>query len=202
MSKGFKFELSQVGPGLEELKKFAQALTVGDAYVVAGFTGDAAQKKGSNGRPSSVELGLIHEFGAPEVGVPARPFILASFQKHRAEYRRMLEVAVRKGIAAGVVSGTKGAAEYLRLLNLIGLKMATDMKAYVTQGPPIPPPNAPATLARKMRKGSWKKRAMPALDEFGRLKEPGAAGTPRPLVDTGRMVGSITWALKNAGGGK
>ena len=114
----------------------------------------------------------------------------------------MLTVAVQKGLAAGVASGLAGAHEYLRLLNLIGMKMAADMKGYITQGAGVPPPNAPATLARKLRKGSWKRKPMPALDDFGRLKDPGAAGTPRPLVDTGRMVGSLTWLVRRGGDDK
>lgn len=195
------FSLSSVGSGLEQLKKMADALTVGDAYVVAGVTGKKAEEK-SEGKPSSAELAVIHEFGAPEINVPARPFILATFDKHRQEYRRMLTVAVQKGVAAGVASGLAGAQEYLRLLNLIGMKMASDIKAYVTQGAGVPPPNSPATLARKLRKGAWKRKPMPALDEFGRLQDPGAAGTPRPLVDTGRMVGAITWLVRRGGDGK
>lgn len=193
-----KFGLSSIGPGLEGLKKALHAINMGDAYVVAGVTGKNATSERPDGL-TNVALALIHEFGAPEVGVPQRSFILASYRKHHAEYRAMLATAVKKAILAGLASGLAAAQEYTRLLSLIGLKMSMDMKAYVTQGPQIPPPNAPATLARKLNKGKWKRGAKPKLDEFGRLEDPNAAGSPRTLVDTGRLVGSITWELRHAG---
>ncbi len=54
-------------------------------------------------------------------------------------------------------------------LELIGQEMAADIKNYVTLGAGVPPPNAPSTIARK--------------------------GSSRPLVDTGEMVGSISYLV-------
>lgn len=200
MSKGVraKFGLSSIGPGLEGLKKALHAINMGDAYVVAGVTGSKATSERPDGL-TNVGLALIHEFGAPEVGVPQRSFILASYRKHHAEYRAMLATAVKRSIVAGVASGLAAAQEYTRLLSLIGLKMSMDMKAFVVGGTQVPPPNAPATLARKLAQGKWKGKNRPALDEFGRLENPDAPGSPRTLVDTGRLVGSITWELRGAG---
>lgn len=60
-----------------------------------------------------------------------------------------------------------------RLLNLLGAKAAADIKKRVTAGDSIPPPNAPATVAQK--------------------------GSDRTLVDTGRMVGAISYAVVISG---
>jgi hypothetical protein len=59
-------------------------------------------------------------------------------------------------------------------LGLAGLQMATDMKKGVTAGAGIPPPNKEATIKAK--------------------------GSSRPLVDTGRLVDSISWEVKLEGG--
>lgn len=197
------FSVSNVGPGLDELRKALRAITVGNACVAAGVVGKgaAAVRGEEGGEPlTNVKLALIHEFGAPAKGIPARPFILASFAKNRERYRAMLTVAVRRGIIAGVARGFEGAQEYLRLLELIGAQMAADMKAYVTQGPTIPPPNAPATLARKLERGKAElarrqRKALKRGDDPRQVK----VAEPRTLVDTGRMVNSITWELRGVG---
>lgn len=59
-----------------------------------------------------------------------------------------------------------------RGLGLIGAKLAADVKGRITAG--IDPPNAPTTVARK--------------------------GSSTPLVDTGRLLNSITWAVDEGEG--
>ena len=193
-----KFSVSSVGPGLDELRKLFDSVTVGKAYVVAGVTGDGATEERDGGM-THVKLALIHEFGCPEKQIPARPFIMPAFFEGKSTYQKMLQAVVRRSIVVGVAKGLEGAKEYMRGLGLIGLKMAADMKAFVVGGSPVPPPNAPVTLARKIAKGKWKKGEKPATDEFGRLADPSAKGAPRTLVDTGRMVGSITHEVRGAG---
>lgn len=56
-----------------------------------------------------------------------------------------------------------------RVLDMLGEWAAAQVKKRITTGEPIPPPNAPSTIRRK--------------------------GSARPLVDTGRMVGSITFRI-------
>lgn len=53
-------------------------------------------------------------------------------------------------------------------LDAIGAKAAADVKKTITDG--LSPPNAPSTVAAK--------------------------GSSKPLVDTGQLVGSITWAVE------
>jgi hypothetical protein len=56
------------------------------------------------------------------------------------------------------------------VLALMGERMKSDIKRQITTGAGIPPPNAPATIAAK--------------------------GSSRPLVDTGRLVGSIDYNVR------
>jgi hypothetical protein len=54
-------------------------------------------------------------------------------------------------------------------LDLMGLQMSNDVKRTITTGEGVPPPLSPTTIARK--------------------------GSSRPLVDTGRLLASITYAV-------
>lgn len=137
----------------------------------ARFAGNKAPKLGGGSGPSNIELALIHEFGAPSVGIPARPFIRGSFDKNAEKYVGMCWRLIRKVY--------EGFPER-QALGLLGLTMATDMKLGVTQGEGIQPGLAPATLRRK-------------LSKTRRGKKP--KDGPRALVDTGQMVGAISWEV-------
>jgi hypothetical protein len=165
MAIGAKVGIRVLDTGWNELLKVVKNLQDSKAYVKAGVFGD---KAGERGEPlTTVDLAVIHEFGAPSAGVPERSFIRSSFEKHRPEYI----AALRKLVAE--VYGLKMSIP--KALGIIGLRMATDMKRGITSGAGIPPPNAPATIARK--------------------------GSDRPLVDTGRLMNSITWHVVTKGSG-
>lgn len=70
-------------------------------------------------------------------------------------------------LAAGVFSGQMSATRALEILGAFG---ATEVKKTITEGAGVPPPNAPSTIAKK--------------------------GSSRPLVDTGRLLGSIQWEVE------
>lgn len=57
------------------------------------------------------------------------------------------------------------------MLKLLGEKMKADIKREITSGAGIPPPNAQSTIDRK--------------------------GSSRPLVDSGRLVGSIDYEVRS-----
>jgi hypothetical protein len=138
-------------------------------------------------QPTNVQLGIIHEFGRGHM--PARPFIRPAFARHREDYLALLRMLVASSVYSGKMPFDKA-------LRLIGVRMAADMKKYVTAGPPIPPPNSPAWAAEKARRGEWKlaqrrrraaKKGLPVVE--------GPALPPRTLVDTGQMVNSIDYAI-------
>lgn len=150
-------------------------------HAKAGVIGAKAKEEhedpeGGGKKLTNVQLAAIHEFGVPG-RIPARPFILGTFSLHRAEYRAQLRALVGTWYRRATKSG---AMPLRRALGLLGLKMEADMRNRVISGSGIPPPNAPSTIRQKMKKGEWNRG--------------GAAGgaAPRPLVDTGRLVGSIT----------
>lgn len=150
--------------GFDRLKKALEAARARGSYVKAGVLGTGAKE--DHGGATNVLIAAVHEFGSPENNIPERAPIRTAFTAHRREYLEMLRAVVKS------VYQLKGGLE--PGLGRIGMKMAVDIKRGITSGPGLPPPLAPATVARK--------------------------GSDRPLVDTGQLVNSITWEVVLRGG--
>jgi hypothetical protein len=88
-----------------------------------------------------------------------------SFVRSTFDARREELVELGKKLMTGVIDGK---IKLKPALDVMGSTLATAMKRKITEGAGVPPPNAPSTVAAK--------------------------GSSRPLVDTGRMLGAITWA--------
>lgn len=108
----------------------------------------------------NAELGLIHEYGAPSKGIPARPFMRQTFEHRRGEL-----IALQAKIAQGLIAG-KLTEE--RAMGLLGAWAAGAIKATITRDGNFAPLK-PATVKRK--------------------------GSDKPLIDTGQLVGSITFVV-------
>lgn len=138
-------------------------------YVKVGVLGGSRNRR--PGEPiTNVELALVHEFGAPSKGIPERSFIRAPFAAKRAEYLKML-----RGLVGGVFF--KGEMSIEKALAIMGERIAADFKKSM---PGTPPPNAESTLRKKLS-----------------LTRKGSTGDPRSLVDTGRLLNSITYEVVN-----
>lgn len=155
------------------MQRVIKQLKSGQAYVKAGVVGPEATAEHSKGLTNAL-LAMFMEFGTDSSnpfseqfasasggssgGVPARSFIREPFAAHRKEYLAALLELVPKVM--------EGKMTTKRALDLIGLKMATDMKKAIVKG--IPPPNAESTIAAK--------------------------GSSKPLIDSGKLLSSITHA--------
>lgn len=150
-------------------------------------SGQRAKDRAKANPLNNVQLGIIHEFGTKTM--PARPFIRPAFKRNKADYLKILRALVKASVYTGNMP-------FPRALAIIGARMAADMKKYVTAGPQIQPPNSPRWAAIKAMRGQWKwdARAAASRAKNKPVKE-GPIPPPRTLVDTGRMVGSITWAV-------
>jgi hypothetical protein len=201
-----KFSVTSIDRGLGRIRTQLKNLQTDKSYVKAGLMGKASKPR-DNARESrknkvpapltNVQLGIIHEFGTSKI--PARPFIRPAFEKQKAVYLELLKRMVRDSIYAGKMP-------YTRALGIIGAKMAADMKNYVTQGPQIPPPNQGypdgGYWLEKVERGYWKAadRARRAAKKNKPVRE-GPQLPPRTLVDTGRMIGSLTFGVVARGTG-
>jgi hypothetical protein len=128
---------------------------------------------------SAVELAAIHEFGSPRAGVPQRSFIRRTFEQNREEVAKKIAELASQFVFSRTRSTLRSLAFWkrqkprpsaARALGRLGAWGATLVKKTITTGAGVPPPNAPATIERK--------------------------GSRRPLVDTGRLLGAITWEVE------
>ncbi len=156
--------------GWREVQKLLRELSNGEAHVKVGVLGGPKKERGPGEPVDNVDLALIHEFGAPAVGIPERSFLRSTFNEGKTSYISMLRTLLGRVLDERRARKKAGLRMTLRkALDIVGLKMAIDSKKKITEGEGIPPPLKPATVARK--------------------------GSSRPLVDTGRLLNSITHAV-------
>lgn len=114
---------------------------VAGSRVKVGVLDDAPKEEGEGASSSLslLEVAAVHEFGAPEAGIPQRSFIRAGVDELLPEIRRVqhaLAVQVFKGSTALPVA-----------LDRLGAKVTALLQNRIARG--IAPENAPATIARK-----------------------------------------------------
>jgi len=158
--------------GWRRLQALAKSLASDDVHVRVGVLDDG--RAGSENRDgiTTGQLAVAMEFGTATI--PARSWVGLTFDRARAE--------VQSDMKRLLWSVVEGKITVDKALNVLGAKYSAAVKNTVTQGEQIQPPNAPSTLARKMAK-----------------TRSGAANAARTLIDTGRMIGSVTWATFGSG---
>jgi hypothetical protein len=156
--------------GWKEFAAFIADIKRDQPHVKVGVLDDGGKGSDDHGGFTNAQLAAIHEFGSEDGTIPERSFIRSTLTANIQEYKRILTKIVR-GIYMRKLTPERG-------LGLLGAQVAADIKKRVTTGDEVPPPNAPSTLARKEK-----------------LRRKGSKGLPRTLVDTGRMIGSVSWAV-------
>lgn len=108
------------------------------------------------------QLGAVHEFGAPRRGIPERSFLRATADAKQVELNsfRVKELA----------SIQRGTSNVRLSLERLGQRFKDMVISTINQG--IPPPNKPATVARK--------------------------GSSKTLIDTGQLKQSIRFKVEGA----
>lgn len=159
--------------GFARIKREVERMASKHPGVRVGLVGAKAEESHEGSPFTNAQIAAVHEFGSPQMGIPQRSFLGASFDKNRETYVKLLTASVKAMFEGKMTSE--------RALGLVGAKAAADVKSFVTQGPEIPPPNAPATLARKQA-----------------LTRKGSTGSVRTLVDTGRMIDAVSWIVEDA----
>lgn len=123
------------------------------------------QSKGG-GASAGAGLTMVDLATIHEFGAPAAGIPERSFIRRTFAEKHEALAAMTKRLAAAVVTKKMPVD---RALGLLGAWGAAEVKRTITSGPGVPPPLSPVTIARK--------------------------GSTRPLVDTGRLVGAITWQV-------
>lgn len=132
--------------------------------------GVMASKGGDAPHDEEGGLSLIELAAIHEFGSPAAKIPERSFIRRTFDQKRELAAATCEKAARALIGGI----DPVRCLNIIGLWGATEVKKTVTEGEHIPPPLKPATIAKK--------------------------GSDRPLVDTGRLIASVSWEVVDRNG--
>lgn len=166
-----RFGVESRGPGIAKFIALAMAMSK-NAVIRAGIVDDGKGKEASDQREgglTNAEIGIQHEFGNPDIGIPERPFIRPTWQRERKNWGRFF------GERIGDVF--RGKLTVRQAFDQTGALMAADIRSTIVGGEPIPPPNSPDVAARK--------------EALNRTE----GGVVRTLVNIGNMVASISWRV-------
>ena len=155
--------------------------------VMVGFPEAQSARDGEG--PSNAELGYIHDNGAPEARIPARPFMMPGVKRNDEKIQRRLKAA-----AKAAFDGDSQKMD--RNFVAVGMETVSTIREVITEG--IPPPLADATLRARIARrktGRLGERRELIRREMG--KEPGM-GLAVPLIDTGEMRHKVTFAIRKA----
>lgn len=162
--------------------------------VLVGVPAAKAGREG--GGINNATLAFIHDQGAPEANIPARPFMRPGIHDARAK------------IAARLASGARGVlrgddAAMTRSLEAAGADAVEAIRKRINEGPP--PPLQLSTIrararGRNGRNGSEDAQRYLAFMDWPRdaqkaAREAGEMGTAKPLVVTGELRNSITYVV-------
>jgi len=152
-----------------ELRRQLRALTASRVFV--GFPAGTALRRPDGDEPREVNnafLGYVHNNGAPEANIPARPFMGPGIANAQGEI-----VARFNACAQSILRG--GPVNIEATLHAVGLIAQNAIRAKISDGPFLP--LAPATLAARRRRGR--------------------TGT-QPLQDTGQMRNAVNYVIRPA----
>lgn len=161
-----------------------------DVEVLVGVPEETTDVRNEDGVEfiTNAALALIHDQGAPEAHIPARPFMRPGVEavedKLQKQLRRSMTVAFNTRDPLAVEAS----------MHEIGLTAQVSIQRTIQQG--IPPPLADATLRARARKR--KGRIGPGLELLSRSKgNAPSMDFVTPLIDTGDMLKSITYAIRS-----
>lgn len=136
-------------------------------------------------------VAAIHEYGAPEAKIPARPFFQPTIQAKKSEWVAILKQGVKQ-----VANGSASAEDALDLVGITASKQIEETVANI-----YAPALSPVTvLLRKWRKDGRTitgKTVGEAAAAIRAGEDPGSDN--KPLNDTGYMISQITYAVNKTG---
>jgi hypothetical protein len=164
-------------------------LKLTDVEVLVGFPEDTTDRPPSEDEPAGItnaSLAYIHDQGAPESHIPARPFMIPGMKACQEK------VADKLGQLLKAVVNGKGVNVIAQGFTQVGIIASLSIKDTINNG--IDPPLAIATLqarARRGRKG--------AKEELKRREQglPPSTAFAKPLVDTGELRNAVSYAIRS-----
>ena len=151
------------------------------------------EEKGSRreGEINNAELAYIHDKGAPDANIPARPFMEPGIKAVQDQIATEMENA-GKAIFRG------GASSVTTYLNRVGVIATRSIKNKISEG--IPPPLAPSTIRGRINRVKSKSRRAKLKAELvsgtPASRQGGSEGLFTPLIVTGQLRNAITYVLR------
>lgn len=183
----FDMAISGVKVTKDNMKALAAAVEELTHYrVMVGVPDTKAGRK--DGAISNAALAYIHENGAPEAGIPARPFLKPTV---RAE-QKTIQASLRDA-GTTALSGKSP----LPAFNRLGLKVSSAVKTRITSN--IPPPLALSTVEGRIRRRKskkWRATKTAAVSSNVAAGQAPGAGLFTALVDTGQLRNSVTYVVR------
>ena len=122
------------------LKKLLRDLeTLGKSKIKVGIQGPKAGEVHRGSALTMVELGTIHEYGAPAANVPQRSFLRGTLDENPGQWSKELDKQTARVAKEG--------ANPKQALMVVAEKLRTAVLDRIDRG--IPPPLKDATIARK-----------------------------------------------------
>ena len=170
-----------------DLKKALKALA--KSQVLVGIPASSSDNAREDGPITNSELGFIHEFGAPEANIPARPFLVPGVKASWEKANKLLASGAQKVLQLN----PNPAATVTRTLEEAGLLAQGEVVQQINEG--IEPPLADSTLKARARRGD--KGAIKELENRKNDEAPSTSDV-KPLIDSGQLKQSITYVVKDA----
>lgn len=168
----------------------AGVLALAGSEVLVGVPEETTERENTEdgkGPITNAALAYIHDNGAPESHIPARPFMLPGMEDAQADVEKHLTGAM-KAAMQGKTSIAEGQ------MHAAGLKAQLAIQKKIKEG--IPPPLAMSTLKKRAAKG--RKGALLELDRRARGMDPiPGMQLAKPLIDTSDMLKSIKYVIRS-----
>lgn len=148
---------------------------------------------------TNAAIAYIQDNGAPEVNIPARPFMIPGINSVKPQLvKELIGTARRAAKASQPKKGQRppSKADVAKVieqgLHRVGLTASTGIKNKISEG--IPPPLSERTLKARAARG--RKGASDELQRRARGEAP-SIELAKPLEDTGEMRNSVTYAIRD-----
>lgn len=171
---------------------FKNVSKMDDARVRVGLLDDGEAYP--DGAISVAEVGAIQEFGTEDGSIVSRSFLRSTFDNKREELVALAEMLTQRCLF--------GKSTVEDAMGLLGSTLANAVKMTIRNGGPGLDgeqwrKNSEATARAKAAVGKTAKFfKRPARNLGEALAQAGALAAVKPLIDTSRLLNSITWAVE------
>ena len=159
--------------------------------VLVGFPEETTTRDDDDSDPdiTNAGLGYIHDNGAPEQNIPARPFMIPGMTNAIPQATQALVNVARNVL-------TKRSPEQVEMgLTRVGLAVQYALRSKINEG--IPPPLSERTLRERASRGTkGRKGANKELQRRMAGEQP-STQFAKPLIDTGQLRNAINFVIRD-----